>query len=178
MKEFERIERLLKTKSYDDLSKAEKDLIDQELSQQVYEELQMGINQVSGERIKVHRDIKRSLMSEFRKEDKVGFFSFAAKRLPAYVHVILIMIIGYLAFLLPPKERIITQDRMVEVMVLDTIEVTRVDTLFVEKFVKVPTPVYVAQDPNTSKSDEVKQVSNRSISEQKDVMDLVVRGLD
>ncbi|WP_462249871.1 hypothetical protein [Ekhidna sp.] len=178
MKEFEKIESLLKTKAYHSLTADEKAIVDAELGQDTYEELRNGITQIASEQIKVRKDVKASLMTEFKQQERRGIFALIQFKLPAYTHAFSLAIIIYVIFFMPKAERVVTQNQIVEVMVRDTIEIRQVDTLFVEKVVKVPTPVFVAQEVESEKPIEIKQVSNRSISEQKEVMDLVVRGLD
>lgn len=177
MKEFEKIELLLKTKAYQELNASERALVDQELTQETYEELHTSMAQLQGEQLKVGKDVKYALMQEFKQKQKTSF-SFFQFKMPAYTHAVPLLVIVYLLFFVPREEMLVTQDRIVEVMVRDTVQVTQIDTLWIETVVKVPTPVYVTQDLQPDKKEEIQQVSNRSLSDQKDVLDLVVRGLD
>ncbi|MEO9484537.1 MAG: hypothetical protein ABJG47_13860 [Ekhidna sp.] len=176
MKEFERIESLLKTKAYEELTASERILVDQELTQEIYEELRVSITLLKGERLQTGKDVKHSLMAEFKAKEAKSTFAFFRYKLPAYTHLVPLSLIVYLIFFLPSEERVVTQDRIVEVMVRDTVTVTQVDTLWVEKVLRVSVPVYVTQASQAEKTEEIQPVTNRSLSEQKEVMDLVIRG--
>ncbi len=178
MKAFEKIESLLKSKTYDELTKAERSLIDKELTQETYEELRMSMQMLQGEKLHVRKDVKQSLMKEFKQKDRSPVYSLFQFKLPAYTHVFSLALIVYLIFFMPRPEKIVPQDRIVEVMIRDTVQVTQVDTLWIERVIKVPTPVYVTQELNAEEPTEIVQVGNKALSDQKEVMDLVVRGLE
>lgn len=178
MKEFEKIESLLKSKAYDELTSSERSLVDEELTEETYEEIRLSMNLLKGEQLKVGKDVKKELMKEFRQKEPGIIYSLTQFKLPAYTHVFSLALIIYLIFFIP-KPTPVVQDRIVEVMVRDTVEITqvKVDTFLIEKVIKVPTPVYVTQELEANEPQKVNQVSNRTLSDQKEVMDLVVRGL-
>lgn len=178
MEEFERIESLMKTKAYSALTKAERNLIDQELGEETYEQLRSNIIRLQDEKLAVNSDIKRSLMTEFRGVEGFGWKSFLNKKLPAYTHLIGLPLLIVIYFFLPAKEKVVLQDRLVEVPVRDTVMVTQVDTLWMDRIVEIPTTVYVLQKVEQPENEIVQQTSNLSLSDQKEVLELVVRGLD
>lgn len=178
MKEFEKIESLLKSKTYAELTASERSLIDKELNRETYEELHQSMALIQDEKLGVSKSVKQSLMKEFKQKDRSPVLSLFLFRIPAYTHVFSLALIVYLIFFMPRPEKIVPQDRIVEVMIRDTVKVTQVDTLLIERLIKVPTPVYVTQELNTEKPSEVVEVNNKALSGQKDVMDLVVRGLE
>ncbi len=178
MKDFEKIEKLLKSKSYSELSSDERSLIESELTQEVYEELRQAITQVQREKLQVNKSLKKSLMKEFKETNNSRLPVIFRWKIPALTHIIPLVVIVYLAFFMPKNERVITQDRIVEIMVRDTVQINQVDTLYLERIVKVPTPVYVTREPKQTTSPEKIQTVNRSLSDQKEVLDLVVRGLE
>lgn len=174
MKEFEKIESLLKSKSYDVLTHMERQLVDQELSQEVYEELRLGMNQLKGERLKVPKTVHQSLMAEFKQQESSAWSGLFSRKVPAYSLLVpLVLLIGIILFL-PEREVAVVNDRIVEVMVRDTIQVTRVDTLWRERLVQVPKLVYVTKDVTPERTVEL-PATKRSLGDQKELMDLVVR---
>ena len=86
MKEFEKIESLLKTKAYGSLTVDEKAIVDAELGQDTYEELRNGLTQIASEQIKVRKDVKASLMTELKQKERSGIFALVQFKLPAYTH--------------------------------------------------------------------------------------------
>ena len=174
MKNFEQIEHLIKSKAYEELTDTERALVDQELTKDTYEELRESISLIQNEKISVRKDIKQSLMAELKQQER-GVPSWIRFKLPAYTHAVPLLIIVYLLFLVPHKEKVVTQDRIVEVKVRDTVLITKTDTLWRERLIKVPTPIYVTQKIE-SEPVPIDEVGKRSLSDQKEIMDLVVRG--
>lgn len=175
MKAFEEIENLMKEKSYDQLSSDERKLVDQELTAETYEELRMGMYLLEGEKLKVRKDVKSSLMAEFRGKEATGLASILTKRIPAYGLVIPLLLVVVLFIYKPVTEVPVINDRIVEVTLYDTIEVVKTDTLWIDKIVKVPQLVYVVKEDENEEQPSIEMV-NRSLSDQKEILDLVVRG--
>lgn len=177
MKDFEQIESLLQSKSYNELSPAERKVVDQQLTAESYEELRIGMQQLKGEKLKVGKDVKASLMAEFRQEKASGFAALFQRTVPAYSLVLPLLVIALVFIYRPVKEVPVIEDRIVEVMVRDTVEVIKTDTLWRDKVVKVPQLVYVTREESQPTAETpTTEVVNRSLSDQKDVLDLVVRG--
>ena len=179
MKEFEKIESLLKTKAYNELSKEERLLVDQELSKEAYDELRSAMYLLKEEKLAVSKDVKQSLLAEFkpRKFSPRKFSRWAAinrKKVPAYSLVIPLLFLIAIFWYRPIKEVPVIQNRVVEVMVRDTVKVMKTDTLWQEKIVRVPQLVYVEKEESSQELPESEVVS-RSLGEQKEVLDLVVR---
>ena len=175
MKEFEKIESLLKTKAYNELSKEEQLLVDQELTKEAYDELRSGMYLLKDEKLPVSNDVKKSLMAEFKQIETKGFAAILSKKVPAYTVIAPIMILIAIFWFLPTKEVPVIQDRLVEVTIRDTIQVVKTDTLWREKIVKIPQLVYVAKGDEVEKNSSP-TVTNRSLGEQKELLDLVVKG--
>lgn len=175
MKAFEEIENLMKEKSYGQLSSDERKLVDQELTAETYEELRTGMYQLKGEKLKVRKDVKSSLMAEFKGKETTGLASILTKRIPAYGLVIPLLLLVVLFIYKPVTEVLVINDRIVEVTLYDTVEVVRTDTLWRDKIVKVPQLVYVTKEDSKDEQPTI-EVVNRSLGDHKEILDLVVRG--
>ena len=176
MEHFEKIESLLKNKSYDELSKSERALVDQELSKENYEELRLSIVGLRDEKLKVGRDVKRSLMHEMRPKSSFNPFSLLQARIPAYAMLIPLLLFFFFIFS-KPEEVEIPEAQIVEVMVYDTVRVKQIDTLVVERVIRIPQKVYITENtiPEDVKSVK-KAVEKTTLSDQTEIMNLVIRG--
>ncbi|WP_420317060.1 hypothetical protein [Ekhidna sp.] len=175
MKEFKKIESLLKSKAYSELTKEEREIVGEELTQEAYEEIRVGIYKLQGERIKVNKRVKQSLMAEFSQGKTFDIANIFQRRIPAYSLILPFILLIAVFFYRPTKEVPVIQDRMVEVMVHDTVRVVKTDTLWREKIVQVQQLVYVTKTDVETTSDKL-EVPNRSLEDQKEVLDLVIRG--
>lgn len=176
MKDFEKIESLLQSKAYQELTSEERVIVDQELTEEAYEELRQSMYLLKGEQRKVSKHVKQSLMAELKGSAKPGFAAVFRKSVPAYSLILPVLLFVVLLVYRPTKEIPVIEDRIVEVMVTDTVQVIQTDTLWRERIVevKVPQLVYVAQEETTEQVET--EVGNRTLSDQKEVLDLVIRG--
>ena len=131
----------------------------------------------SGERLALSRDRKKELLASWKSEPK-GIAAWLVKPLPAYSYLVVFLLFGILYWLLPPK--VVTEtkiaEREVPVFVTDTVTVVRVDTLWRERVIKVAAPLVAQNDQPEDPALIQPAVESKSLSEQEDLLDLVVRG--
>ncbi|MEM7297115.1 MAG: hypothetical protein AAF391_02485 [Bacteroidota bacterium] len=176
MNAFEKLESLLQSKAYSELTSEERSMVDQELTEETYEELREGIYLLKGEQKKMSNGVKQSLMAEFKQQRSPGFAGIFRKTVPAYSLIVPVVLFVLILVYQLTKEIPVIEDRIVEVTVRDTVQLIQTDTLWRDRIVevKVPQLVYVA---NEEIEDAIEaEVSNKALSDQKEVLDLVVRG--
>ncbi len=176
--EFELIEKLLHQKSFKELNKEEKDVAIASLgNEENYEEMRAAILGISQERIPLKRSIDQEILREFKKQESplLKFFSY---KVPAFIPMVLLLFLMGFYTLRTPQVISQIEEVPVEVMVYDTINVVevQVDTVWRERIVKVQAPVLVSQVGEATVEEEVLEVTNKSLSNQTDLLDLVVRG--
>ncbi|WP_424962805.1 hypothetical protein [Ekhidna sp.] len=176
MENFEKIESLLKSKSYDELSREERVIVERELSKETYEELRVSIMGIRGEKLKVSKDTKQSLLNEMKPKSSFSPFALLQVRVPAYALLIPLLFFFFI-LLREPNEVRIPEARIVEVMLHDTIRIQQIDTLVVERVIRVPQMIYITENTNVAETTSAKkEVERTTLSDQTEILDLVIRG--
>lgn len=177
MENFKHIEELIRSKDHHELSEKERAMVDAQIDEETYGELRQGILQLKGERMPMKRNIEKELLQSMKRE-RSGVAGWLVKPLPAYAFLVILLPFGLIYWLTSPKVIIERQiaEKEVPVMVRDTVIVVKVDTLWRDRIVRVPQPIIVKNDQEKESVPVQNVVESKSLSEQEDLLDLVVRG--
>ena len=177
MENFKFIEELIQTKDYLELTQDERAVVDTALGEGRYMELRQGILAMRGEKLPV-KNRRATELLEAWKSERSGLAGLLLKPLPAYSYLIILCIFGLIYWLIPAK--VVTQtliaEKEVPVVVRDTVTVLKVDTLWRERVVRVPDPKVVQSEQAETIVPVQSVIERKSLSEQEDLLDLVVRG--
>ena len=177
MKNFEYIEELIQCRDYSDLRPEEQKIVDAELGEAQYTEMRDGILAVQGEKLSMKQKNEEALLAAWKPE-RTGALSWISKPVPAYAFLLIFLFFGLLYWLTPP--RLVTEyqiaEKEVPVVLRDTVTVIQVDTLWRERLVQIPTPMVVQNEQVEQQAPVQQTIQNKSISEQEELLDLVVRG--
>jgi len=175
MEDFERIEYLLKEKRLEKLTTEEKEFLEAYLDQDP-NDYGAVMAKLVGEKKPIDAAVKRGLMRDFR-HPHARRQRFLTGRVPAYSNALVAVVafaMGWWLFHQPQEVQ--TVEKLVQVVQRDTIEVARLDTVFVEKYIEVPTTIMVAQEaPVPEVEVTVDHPQNKALSEKQELLDLVVR---
>ncbi len=181
MENFEKYDQLLRSKDYKMLTGEEKAIVAHFGGKEEYDRMRNSIVQLAGEQRAVDPKVRQELINLVRTKVKRTLVSqFLGVRTPGYTHFITAAVIFVLTMYLLPTERIeIPVERIVEVRHIDTVTVAHVDTVFLEREVRVQVPVFVASEsPEAGRKQPMPNLPNRSFAESEVLLDLVVRSGD
>ena len=175
MENFEYIERLLQTKDFEELTGEERKLIADQLSQGEYDELRQTINKIGSERIKLQKDLKTQLLKENKKRSAI--VNLLLQPMPAYSIIFILFFASMLYIFTPSKvvTKTVISEREVPIIQLDTIFVVKKDTVWRERIIQVSSPPNLLVNKGESLNKTL-NTKNKSISNQEELLDLVVRG--
>ena len=176
-KEFERLETLLKSKSYEALTQEEQDWVETEIGgERAFKHLAQFMIELSAEPIqKPSPKTKKELVNAFRSKNQTTWSRVLSYRMPviASAFVWILIAIGFW-FTIPKKEVIVEKQIPFETVKLDTLYVELPqDTVIIEKTIRIEVPVYL---PAPEKEPEIIVVKGDAMSEQKDLQRLLVSG--
>ncbi|MEM9338372.1 MAG: hypothetical protein AAGA66_06550 [Bacteroidota bacterium] len=179
MKDFESIEKLIQTKAFSELSPNERMLAMEVMDENEYDAMHQAATDLKGERMPLKRNVKAELLKELKPQRGI-LHGLLLKPLPAYSLLILLLLFISTYFLFPKKVAIQTIVTIKEVphMVKGTVTLIKIDTVWRDRIVKVPAPSFASNQTHATDTAVVAQqpVKSRSISEQSELLDLVVRG--
>ncbi len=177
-KDFERLDKLLRTRAYEQLTEEEQAWVLETVGVEAYNELSKLVSGLASEKERpTSKRVKTQLIREFRSKHRVT--AWYEYRIPAYVNMMLVVAVGLVVwFFAPPKEVIIERQELVEVPIVETITIELPgDTVFIERPVRVEVPVYITQE---IPEEIVVQPSSKakSLRESKALSELLVSGVD
>lgn len=178
MKDINKIDNLLKTKSYDQLNEEDLKLVKEEFaSRESYEAYRQMVVLATENDYAPGRDVKRKLDESLRLVNPVWWQLILQAKVPAYAAVpamVLLLVMGYI--LKSPEQIIIEKPQIVEAEpIIDTVfvENTVTDTLIIEKVRRVEVPVYISLNQKSGKEEMEEGLEGTSIKEQKVLFDLL-----
>ena len=174
----ERLDDLLRSTNYEQLGEQDRAWIDEELGEKAYKDLRLLIAGVSEEKVRsVSAETKFALMNEFRIRNRSVFAKVLSVKIPGYVAVILLLLIGSLYFVIPPKERVLVERMEIPAQpVIDTVFMTsEPDTVFIETEKEVPVYItkYVEQVTDPDEAQDNQQVREKSLADQVELRSLL-----
>jgi hypothetical protein len=177
--DFDRLDQLLKAKSYNELSNEEKSWVDDKVGMNSYEELHGIIHKLQlDHEIKTKHTTKQALLSKMKaKHGRSGAFAWLNYKTPVFANLmILVAILSGFYFIQPTKEVIIEKPITVNVPVIDTLIIqSPPDTVYIEKRVLIEVPIYLTGNLAVPEKQD-KEIPKKSFSEQKALQDLLVSG--
>ncbi len=174
--DFERLESLLKSKNYEQLSGEEKEWIEKEIGgEQAYLNLQSFVTRLSGDKISApSQKIKKNLMTAFRSRNQTVWSRVVSYRMPAFANIFVWAVLAVGVWYWIPERRVMVEKQVpIEKTLLDTVYVELPkDTVIIEKTIQVEVPVYIEK----KEEPEIIVVKGSSLSDQKDLQRLLVSG--
>ncbi len=177
-KVFKKLDNLLRTKAYADLTQEERSWIDESLGKENFEELSSMVASLSHEKTRtVNPIVKADLLKEMKRKNRGAFAGLLSYKTPLYVNVLTMLMLVFLVWvLLPSKEVIVEKPVTVKVPVIDTITVQLPsDTVFIERKVRVEVPVYLTRTEQPKETLE-KEIKGKSLTEDEALRELLVSG--
>ncbi len=177
-KEFDRLDAILRTKTYADLSEEERSWVDETLGRKNFEELSQMVSTLSDEKSRAVRpSVKADLLKEMKRKNRGALARWMSFRTPMYANVLAMLLLVILVWVaLPAKVVIVEKPVTLRVPVVDTITVQLPsDTVFIERQVRVEVPVYLTR---TEQPKEViqKEVKGKALGEDEALRELLVSG--
>lgn len=185
MKDYDRIEKLILQRSYDDLSEEERDLI-KELAEdaETFNKLKHSLH-FKVDQIKVDPGTLNALRSKMalRKTKQTwGILKLIHYPVPGYVMIIILLLVVFAGQYFNTQSSIEANDEVVmsePVLVMDTVYIYKKDTIRIEtvKYIEKP-PVLIAKvDNDVQKNQSTIPKSSAKMSEYEDLSELIVSGL-
>jgi hypothetical protein len=176
---FEKLDQLLLTKRYEELTREERFWMDEQLDGELtYSRLHLILcSSASETTLLVDASIKKSLIKKMKLKNRSQWARVVNYNVPAYAVAILLLLVATLVLLVTPK-----QDKVVEKIVTVTprqppaTTVTKfvTDTIFVDHIIKVP--VYVpSQTKDKTSVDKSIALPGKSLADQIELRNLLVQ---
>ncbi len=177
-KSFDKIDWLLREKSYEALNKEEKQLADEQLGgEKAYQDLRSLILLASSEpERKTAPQTKQALLALFKQKHRPAWLGIFAYKIPAYASAAIVILAVALAFLFTPeKERVV--EKIVSIPttpVIDTVIVAQHDTVYLEKVVEKT--IYLTANPKEEKNTAPvpKIITSKPMAEQEELKSFLV----
>lgn len=176
--EFNRLDKLVKSKAYTDLNAEDREWINEEVGADAYKELSILASSISGEKEKtIRKQVKSDLIKTMKRKHRGVLATTLGYRTPMYANVMALLLLVTVAwFVLPAKEVIIEKLITINVPVVDTVTIQLPsDTVFIERKVRVEVPIYLTKTAEPSEAIE-KRVKDKPFAEDKALQDLLVSG--
>lgn len=175
--EFEKLEALLKDKQYDALDDADKSWVTANIGdQKSYTHLYELVHRLESEpSLAPNKRVKADLMAAYTSNHQTMLGKLLSYRMPAVAGLCVLLCMGVgIWYLAPAREVVVEKMVPIEKVTVDTllVELPK-DTVYILKTVRVEVPVYV---PEPKK--DIIIVKGSTLSEQKDLQGLLVRGED
>ncbi|SNT31141.1 hypothetical protein SAMN05421640_3353 [Ekhidna lutea] len=178
MKNFEKLDKLLRSTPFESLSNEDREWVEHEISEEEYKGMFRAIHQLRAEKeMQPSGRTKAQLISLIKGKQQSNRNSWIYTKTPLYANfIILLVVIPLIWVLLPQKEVIVEKPVAVNVPVYDTVLVhLPPDTVLVEKTVRVEVPIYLTRN-SEPKSVDSGVLKKESFAEQKALHDLLVSG--
>lgn len=173
-REFEQLEVLLRSKSFEELDRREKEWVMTLMQESEYESMFRAAGGLRAEDMfDVKAEVKKDLVAAMKKRRKGRLRSLLTYKTPLPLNLITLCVILALGwFLVPSKEIIIDRQVYVKVPVIDTVTIQLPpDTLFLEKKIFIEVPVYVAKEERAKITPK-----GKSFGESRELQELLVSG--
>lgn len=174
--DFEKLDQLIKTKSFDQLSEQEKQWVLKLLPDiQVYTKVRHMITEVHTDATpKLARSTKIDLMHQFKTKHSSTSFGWLYYKLPAHASFLCAIGLALLFWLLTPTKEIVVEKPVTVHLPgrVDTLIVRSApDTIYVHKVKRVEVPVYITQH---EKMISEPNIQGSSMAEQSELDDFLV----
>lgn len=188
-KRTERLDILLRTKSYDDLNDDDKVIVSELLgTRKEYEKVSSTIRSISKEAyVPVDKEVKQALIDKMKSKNKPYAWGVLNYKVPAYLAIMAFLLFSMAIYMYSPEQQIYIE-RVVKIpspTVIDTVLImSQPDTVFIEKIVKVNVPVYLTSEKKEpviqTENSPIKQVNLRgkSLADQKELRSLLGQSLE
>ncbi len=176
--EFNRLDEILRTKTYADLNDEDRAWIDEVVGRSGFEELSSLVSSVSRERERaVSSNVKTDLVREMKKKHRGALAVWLSYKTPMYANALALLFIAVSVWVfLPAREVIVEKPVTVRVPVVDTVTVQLPsDTVFIERKIRVEVPVYLTRTAAPKEVNE-KEVRSKPLAEDEALRELLVSG--
>lgn len=176
-----KIDVLLKTKSYTELSEQEQLWVNENLGgETAYQNLASAIQRASQEqKMSVKSSTKKALMQQMKASKEPFWSKIIHYKVPAYASALMLVLAVGLTFFLTSQKEVIVEKRIAlsAKTIVDTVKIAQPnDTIFVEKIKEVP--VYITEQKtisNPTQTPAKNNLSEKSLADQKELKNLLVR---
>jgi hypothetical protein len=173
---FDKLDTLLRERSYQELTEKERAFIDKEIGgEKAFNELKAMAMQLSGEqKVAINPSVKTDLMRNFKRKHRSVFLTAAEYKTPFYLNIAASVVLAVVIYWLMPAKRVEVIKTVTEQLPprIDTLTVQMpADTVYIRETIKVNVPVYVAA--NETKEENKVEISGSTLKDQKALMDLL-----
>lgn len=180
-KRTEKLDLLLKTKSYHQLDDDDKVIVKELLGDRDdYERFRSLILPIVMEqRMTVDKGVKQALIHKMKSKNKKQGWGFFNYKIPAYMAVLLLFLFTMAVYTFAPTKEVFVEKIVTipSVPVVDTVLVeSQPDTVFVEKIVRVKVPIYLVAEkekPEVKPRTKETNLSGKSLADQKELRSLL-----
>lgn len=170
----EKLDDLIRNKSYDHLSEDEQLLVKSQLGDQdAYKRLQTLVKQFADyPEMEVSPVVKKTLLADFKQRNRSFWIRALAYKVPAYSYLLLVLISMALLWIYRPVERIEVPKMVQLPAVVDTVMIhAPADTVVIEKTIRVPVYLTRQVESATEKSATTK---SKTLQDREGLTDLLV----
>jgi len=178
---FDKLEELLRQKSYQQLTADELQFVSEQIGEEKsYNDLkEMVMTAQQSQSMPVGSSVKHDLVHQFKTKHQSTPFLLLSYKMPAYVNALLIAVAVIAVWYLKPTEQVIV-DRPVTVQLpgkIDTLMIqSPADTIFIEKRIRVEVPIYITKTVEVPQVALPQVIKGNSMSDQQGLRDLLVSG--
>ncbi|TRX59028.1 hypothetical protein FNH22_10890 [Fulvivirga sp. M361] len=178
-KHSEKLDHLLTTKRYDELTAEEREWVEAELGgEEVFHPLSHIVKTAAREeKMAVSAHVRQSLVTRMKSKHKPLWVRVLNYKMPAYIGVLLLIMGIFVVFFAVPERQVIVQKTVTIAAepVVDTVFIVqRADTVFLERIVEVPVYLSVHQE-NKKPQEKPVELSGQSLADHEEWTDLLVR---
>ncbi len=178
---FNKLDELLKQKSYEELSFEESQFVEEQVGgEQAYNDLRLLVAQSQQSMsMPVRHAVKRDLSHRFKIKYQKAPLYWLSYKTPVYANVLLVVVAILLAWYLKPAEQVIAE-KIVTVQLPARVEIDTLfvrlpaDTVFIEKRIRVEVPVYITATEEPPADRPI--IKGSTLSDQQGLRELLVSG--
>ncbi|MEP3387702.1 MAG: hypothetical protein ABJO02_05920 [Reichenbachiella sp.] len=175
--DLERLDHLIRSKAYDQLSESEEKWILEHLPNEIaYTKIRHIVLELSSEPVpKLARSSKADLMRQFKTKHASPTYNWLNYRIPAHLSFLVAIGLAFLIWWISPSREIIIE-KPVTVQLpgrIDTLFIhSKPDTVFIDKVRRIEVPIYITKKEEASPEKDIK---GSSMAEQHELDDFLVR---
>lgn len=176
-REFNKLDELLRQKSYQELTSDELQFVEEQIGgEQAYNELKFLVVKAQQTGSKpISPRIKSDLLHRIKAKNQRSSFFWLSYKTPVYANVLLVVVaILFVWYLKPAKEVIVEKAVTVQLPpIIDTLLIQLPpDTIFIEKQIRVEVPVYITATEEAPAEDSI--IKGISLGDQQALKELLV----
>ena len=174
-----KLDDLLRSKSYQELTEEQKFWIDNELGgEEAYSRLRGIVTSSASElHMEVDSSVKQSLMRQIKMKNQSHIGRIFNFKVPAYLTLIVVLFSLAFVLLAEPETKVV--EKIVEIPsqpVIDTLYIeTRADTVYIERTKEVPVYLTLETEKEQNIENPIPPLAGKSLADQEEIRKLLVR---